>query len=318
MIPTKALAMVGLTGLGSMAALKIYAGVTAPEIPPDKLREIAKVFFRLADEIDGGSGKDGIADQADALAVSVWKNSGSEDQGSEGRSIEAFRRVYQDAVSVYVPQLAKDCRIVAIGCEAYAEQIEEVKKGFAVYEDLILQIVWLVAFQPMTTALYGFAAARIAALAAAARGLQTAFAMNAARIMAMAVPKYAMTTLLYMAVDGAAYAAGPMGLTKLVQLGNDQPTGSGKENAAEFGKIVGANGAYVLAYDLAKVPLGSAPTTRGIELGARLFGSGAGFTPTYNLLDDNGKVMPTDEEWMTKITGHGLRSVIFPPGWKFK
>lgn len=316
MIPTKALAMVGLTGLGSMAALKIYAGVTAPEIPPEKLREVAKVFYRLADEIDGGSGKEGIADQADALAASVWKNSGA--GGNEGPSIEAFRKVYQDAVSVYVPQLAKDCRIVAIGCEAYAEQIEEVKKGFAIYEDLILQIVWLVAFQPMTTALYGFAAARIAALAAAARGLQTAFAMNAARIMAMTVPKYAMTTLLYMAVDGASYAAGSMGLTKLVQLSHGQPTGSAKENAAEFGKIVTANGAYVLAYDLAKAPLGNAPTTRGIELGARLFGSGAGFTPTYNLLDDNGKVMPTDEEWMTKITGHGLRSVIFPPGWRFK
>ena len=36
------------------------------------------------------------------------------------------------------------------------------------------------------------------------------------------------------------------------------------------------------------------------------------------LLDDNGKVMTTDEEWMAKITGHSLRSVIFPPGWKFK
>ncbi|MET8050332.1 hypothetical protein ABZU75_22315 [Streptosporangium sp. NPDC005286] len=310
--------MVGLTGLGSMAALKIYAGVTAPEIPPDKLREIAKIFFRLADEIDGGSGKDGIADQADALAASVWKNSGNEGQGNEGQSIEAFRRVYQDAVSVYVPQLAKDCRIVAIGCEAYAEQVEEVKKGFAMYEDMILQLVWLVVYQPMSTALYGFAAARIAALAAAARGLQTAFAMNVARILEMTVPKYATTMLLYLALDGAAYAAGSLGMTKIAQLDNGRPMGSLKENAAEFGKIFTANSAFNLGYEAAKAPLGRAPTTRGIELGARLVGSGLAYTPTYNLLDDEKEGMTTNDEWAFKITGHGLRAVIFPPGWKFR
>jgi len=151
-----------------------------------------------------------------------------------------------------------------------------------------------------------------------AKGLQSAFAVNAARIMAMTVPKYALTTLLYMAVDGVAYAAGSISLTMLAKSAHDQPIGSFTENAGEFGKIVTANGAYVLGYDAAKLPLRGAPTTRGIELGARLIGSAGGYTPTYSLLDDDGQVMATDEEWMSKITGHGLRAAIFPPGWKFK
>lgn len=316
MLPTKGLYALGLAGAGSMVALKVYAGVTAPEIPPGKLREIAQIFYRLADDIDGGTGKDalkGIADRANDLAASVWNN-----PKNDGQAVEAFRKLYQGVISDYAPQLAKDCRIVAIGCEAYAEQVEEVNKSFALYEDMILQLVWLVTFQPMTTALYGFSVARIAALARAAGSLKSAFALNAAKIMEMTFPKYAMTTLLYMAVDGAAYAAGSMSLTKLTQFAHDQPTGSAGENAGEFGKIVGANGAYVLGYDAAKLPLGGAPTTRGIELGARLIGSAGGYTPAYSLLDDDGQVMTTDEEWVKKITGHGLRSVIFPPGWKFK
>lgn len=32
---------------------------------------------------------------------------------------------------------------------------------------------------------------------------------------------------------------------------------------------------------------------------------------------DDGQVLTTDEEWMKKIIGQGLRSVVFPPGWKF-
>ncbi|MDP9849340.1 hypothetical protein [Streptosporangium lutulentum] len=316
MLPTKGLALLGLTGAGSMVALKVYAGVTAPEIPPDKLREIAKVFYRLADDIDGGTGKNapnGIADRGDDLASAVWNN-----PKNEGPAVDAFQRLYQGILSGYAPQLAKDCRVVAIGCEAYAEQIEEVNKSLAQCEDLILQIVWLVAFQPMTTALYGVAVARIAALVKVAKGLKSAFALNAAKIMEMTIPKYAMTTLLYMVMDGAAYATGSMALTKTTQLAHGQPIGSLKENAAEFGKIVGANGAYVLGYDAAKLPLRGAPTTRGIELGARLVGSAGAYTPTYSLLDDDGQVMTTDEEWASKITGHGLRAAIFPPGWKFR
>ncbi|OUC86164.1 hypothetical protein [Streptosporangium minutum] len=303
-------------GMGYLVALRVYGGVTAPEIPSDKLREIARIFNRLADDLDGGRGENadkGIADRADALAASVWGN-----ERNSGPAVEGFRTLYQGAVSGYAPLLAKDCRVVAIGCEAYADLVDDAHKGLAQLEDLILQIMWVVTFQPMTTALYGVAAARVAALIRTAKNLKSAFALNAARIMEMTVPKYTMTTLLYMAIDGAAYAAGSMAITKSVQLSHGLPLGSVGENAEEFGKIVGANSAYVVGYDLAKLPARGVPTTRGIELGARLTGSGLGYTPAYSALDGDGELLPTYDEWAAKFGGHGLRAVIFPPGWKFK
>ncbi|WP_433243649.1 hypothetical protein ACQPYK_40210 [Streptosporangium sp. CA-135522] len=304
------------TGAVYLSALRIYGGLTAPEIPSGKLREIARIFNQLADDIDGGRGEkasDGIADRADKLAVSVWSN-----PKNSGPAVEAFKSLYMGAVAVYPAQLAKDCRVVAIGCEAYAHLVDDTHKHLAELDDQIMQILWAVAFQPMTTALYGIAAARIAALVKVAKSLKLSFGASAAKIMEMAVPNYTMITLLYMALDGPAYAAGSMAATDLSKVAHGQPVGSVKEHLTEFGKIVAGNSAYVVGYDIAKLPFRNLPTNRGIEMGARLFGSGAGYTPTYSALDGDGEYLPTYDEWVNKLTGHGLRAVIFPPGWKFK
>ncbi|MFF0250071.1 hypothetical protein ACWEU6_17575 [Streptosporangium sandarakinum] len=324
--PTRGMMLLLGTGTAALAALKIYAGVTAPEIPPERLREIARIFNRLADDIDGGNdsggkgpgGKGsggGIAGRADALAEAVWNN-----PRNGGEAVEAFQTLYQGVVRGYAPQLARDCRVVAAGCEAYAQLVETTRKNLADIEDLLLQILWLVMFQPMTTAIYGFAAARIAALIKVAQGMKSAFALSAGRIMAMTFPKYAMTTLLYMILDGAAYGSVSLGITRSVQASHGLPTGSAGENATEYGRIAAANGAYALVYDGVKATAlrGVAPT-RATELIARLSGSGLGYTPAYNLMsDDGGEVLTTPEQWAAKLTGHGLRAAIFPPGWKFR
>ncbi|MEU6996972.1 hypothetical protein [Nonomuraea sp. NPDC046570] len=298
-------------GVVSLIGLKIYAGVTAPEISPDKLRKAAEIFKKLADELDNP--KDGVTLKADNAAVLVKEN-------NAGPAIDVFYRIYSERVALFPLAFAQDCRVIAAGCEAYAKLVEDVRKGYYELENMILQVLWLVAFQPMTTALYAFAQARataqIAWIVKMAHALRASFGAGAARIFGLAVPKYLMTTINYAVVDGAAYATGAIGLNMSAKAANDQPIGSVGDNATDFANITAANAAYIGAYDAAKLPLRGLPPTRSAELYARLVGSGGGFTPAYTALNGDA-AMPTWEEWSEKVTGHGLRAVIFPPGWRF-
>jgi hypothetical protein len=316
-------------GTGTLVCLRVYAGVTAPEIPPDELRKAAAAFRQLADDLDGGEGqagatgagghpslrtRGGIAGRADEAASSVWLNNG-------GEAVDAFAKMYILRLMGIPGALARDCRVIAAGCDAYAKLVEDVNRQFAEIEKAILQLLWLVAFQPLTTALYGvaqaMAAVQLARLVKMAQALKSAFGMGAARIMQMAFPKYLMTTLNYAAIDGAAYAGGAIALDRTVDAAYGLPLGSPGDNGEEFGKIVAGNTAYILGYDLAKLGL-PGPATRGGELAARLFGSGFGYTPVKSALDGDGEIMTTPEEWASKLEGHGLRALIFPPGWRFR
>ncbi len=315
-------------GGGTLVCLRVYAGVTAPEIPVDELRKAADAFRRLADDLDGGEGqageagpgghpslrtRGGIAGRADEAASSVWRNNG-------GEAVDAFAKLYIMRIMAVPGALARDCRVIAAGCDAYARLVEDVNRRFAELDKAILQLLWLVAFQPLTSALYGvaqaMAAVQLARLVRTAQALKSAFAMSAARIMQMAFPKYLLTTLNYAVIDGAAYAGGALAIDRSVDAAYGLPLGSPRDNAEEFGKIVAGNTGYILGYDLAKLGL-RGPATRGSELTARLFGSGFGYTPVKSALDGDGEIMTTPEEWASKLEGHGLRALIFPPGWRF-
>jgi hypothetical protein len=298
-------------GTGTLICLRIYAGVTAPEIPPDELRKAAEVFRQLANDLDDP--KTGVEGSADKAASSVWEHNG-------GEAVDAFAKLYITNIMFFPAAFARDCRVIAVGCEAYAQLVEDVNKRFAEIEKAILQLLWLVAFQPLTTALYGvaqaMAAVQMARLVRVAQALKMLFGSSAARILQMAFPKYVLTTLNYAAIDGAAYASGSLAIDKSVDYTYGLPLGTPGENASEFGKIVAGNTGYVLGYDVAKLGL-RGPATRGGELAARLFGSGFGYTPVKSALDGDGEIMTTPEEWASKLEGHGLRALIFPPGWKF-
>lgn len=309
--PRTALAAMLAGGLVALIGLRIYAGVKAPGISSDQLRKAAEIFKKLADELDNP--KDGVTLKADNAAVLVKEN-------NAGPAIDVFYRIYSERVALFPLAFAQDCRVIAAGCEAYAKLVEDVRKGYYELENMLVQILWLVAFQPMTTALYAFAQARataqIAWIVKAAHALKASFGAGAARIFGLAVPKYLMTTINYAVVDGAAYATGAVGFNMLSKQAHDQPIGSPGDNATDFAKISLANAAYIGTYDAAKLPLRNLPPTRSSELFARLVGSGGGFTPAYTALNGDA-AMPTWEEWSQKVTGHGLRAVIFPPGWRF-
>ncbi|GAA2292840.1 hypothetical protein GCM10010149_45730 [Nonomuraea roseoviolacea subsp. roseoviolacea] len=305
---------------GTMVALRIYAGVTAPEIDPAELRKAAAAFRRLADDLDGPERPartdraGGVAELADDAAASVWNNNG-------GESVDTFARLYIGRVMGFPSAFAKDCRVIAAGCDAYAGLVEAVRKQLAELDKAIVQLLWLVCFQPFTTALYGvaqaMAAAQMARLVRLAQVLKAVFGLNVGRVLQICLPGYVLTTLNYAAVDGAAYATGALGLDALSDAANGQPVRSPGENAEEFGEIVAGNTGYILGYDVAKLGL-PGPATRGSEMVARLIGSGFGYTPVKSALDeDDDQVMTTPEEWASKIEGHGLRALIFPPGWKF-
>ncbi|MFI7441054.1 hypothetical protein [Nonomuraea indica] len=316
--PAHLLMVLMASGTGTLVALRIYAGVTAPEIPPGELRKAASAFRRLADALDGGETgspgpRGGAAGKADAAAASVWKH-------SSGQAVDEFAQLYLLRIMPLPAALARDCRVVAAGCDAYATLVDDVNRRFAELEKAIVQLLWLVAFQPLTTGLFGvaqaMAAVQLARLVRIAQALKSAFAANAARVMQMAFPRYLLTTLNYAAVDGAAYAAGSIALDRSVDLAYGLPLGSPRDNAEEFGKTVVANTGYILGYDVAKLGL-RGPASRGGELAARLFGSGFGYTPVKGALDGDEEIMTTPEEWAGKLEGHGLRALIFPPGWRF-
>ncbi|NUW33372.1 hypothetical protein HTZ77_18335 [Nonomuraea sp. SMC257] len=308
---------------GTMVALRIYAGVTAPEIDPAALRKAAAAFRRLADDLNGPeqppqtgkAGKaGGVAEMADDAAASVWNNNG-------GQSVDAFARLYILRIMGFPPAFAKDCRVIAAGCDAYAGLVEAVRKQLAELDKAILQLLWLVCFQPLTTALYGvaqaMAAAQMARLVKLAQAVKAVFGLNVGRVLQICLPGYVLTTLNYAVVDGAAYATGALALDALSDASNGRPTRSRGENAEEFGEIVAGNTGYILGYDVAKLGL-PGPATRGSEMVARLVGSGFGYTPVKSALDeDDDQIMTTPEEWASKIEGHGLRALIFPPGWRF-
>ncbi|MEV0195862.1 hypothetical protein [Nonomuraea sp. NPDC050691] len=304
---------------GTMVALRIYAGVTAPQIDPAELRKAAAAFRELADDLNGPEQSSqvdkigGVAEMANDAAASVWNN-------NSGESVDAFARLYIQRIMGFPAAFAKDCRVIAAGCDAYAELVEAVRKQLAELDKAIIQLLWLVCFQPLTTALYGvaqaMAAAQMARLVKLAQTVKAVFGLNVGRILQICLPKYVLTTLNYAAIDGAAYAGGALALDAVSDASNGQPTRSRGENADEFGKIVAGNTGYILGYDVAKLGL-PGPATRGGEMVARLFGSGFGYTPVKSALDGDGEILPTQEEWASKIEGHGLRALIFPPGWRF-
>ncbi|MBN6058431.1 hypothetical protein JYK22_41305, partial [Nonomuraea sp. RK-328] len=303
---------------GTMVALRIYAGVTAPEIDPAELRKAAAAFRQLADDLNGPEQPQvdkvgGVAEMANDAAASVWNN-------NSGEGVDAFARLYIRNIMGFPAAFARDCRVIAAGCEAYAALVEAVRKQLAELDKAIVQLLWLVCFQPLTTALYGvaqaMAAAQMARLVKLAQTVKAVFGLNVGRILQICLPNYVLTTLNYAAVDGAAYASGALALDALSDAANKQPLRSPGENGAEFGKIVAGNTGYILGYDVAKLGL-PGPATRGGELAARLFGSGFGYTPVKSALDGDGEVLTTPEEWASKIEGHGLRALIFPPGWRF-
>ncbi|MFI6910281.1 hypothetical protein ACIBKY_54170 [Nonomuraea sp. NPDC050394] len=296
-------------GTGSLVALRVYAGVTAPEIPPGELRKAAKAFRELADDLDKGD--EAIATRANAAASKVWLN-------NSGEGVDAFSKLYLTNLRFFPYAFANDCRVIAVGCEAYARMVEDVRERFVELEKAIMQLLWLVAFQPLTTALYGvaqaMAAAQLARLVKLAQVLKSVFLHNVARILRLTFPKYVLTTLNYAAVDGAAYAAGSMAADASVDVAHGRDV---DPSATEFGKIVTANTGYILGYDAAKLAL-PGPATRGGELAARLFGSGFGYTPVKSALDGDGTILPTGDEWIGELEGHGMRALIFPPGWRYR
>ncbi|MDR8407857.1 hypothetical protein MTP10_03790 [Nonomuraea sp. 3-1Str] len=308
-----------LASAGTMVALRIYAGVTAPEIDPAELRKAAAAFRALADDLNGpepppaNGDTGGAAGMADRAAASVWNNNG-------GEGVDAFARLYILRIMGFPAAFAKDCRVIAAGCDAYADLVEAVRKQLAELDKAIVQLLWLVCFQPFTTMLYGvaqaMAAAQMARLVKLAQTAKAVFGMNVGRILQICLPKYVLTTLNYAAIDGPAYAAGALTLDAMSDAAHGRPTRSAGENAHEFGGIVAGNTGYVLGYDLAKLGL-PGPATRGGELVARLFGSGFGYTPVKSAVDGDGDIMTTPEEWASKVEGHGLRALIFPPGWRF-
>lgn len=318
LLPTTALGVLMAAGAGSMVCLRVYAGVTAPEIPADELRKAAEIFRQLADDLDGGgdeSKEGGVAGHADRAAASVWNNNG-------GEAVDAFTELYTRNIMKFPHAFAQDCRVIAAGCDAYATLVEDVNKRLAEIEKAIMQLLWLVAFQPLTTALYGVAQAmttlQVMRLVKIAQALKLSFGVSASRILQLAFPKYVLTFLNYAAIDGAAYAAGAIGIDKTVDAAYGLPLGSSGDTAAEFGKITAGNTAYIVGYDLAKLGI-RGPATRGTEAAARLIGSGFGYTPVYNALDgDDDAIATTPEQWASKLEGHGLRALIFPPGWRLR
>ncbi|MEU7740549.1 hypothetical protein [Nonomuraea sp. NPDC049158] len=308
-----------LASAGTMVALRIYAGVTAPEIDPAELRKAAAAFRELADDLNGPEQApphghtEGVAGMADSAAASVWNNNG-------GQGVDAFAQLYILRIMGFPAAFAKDCRVLAAGCDAYADLVEGVRKQLAELDKAIVQLLWLVCFQPLTTMLYGvaqaMAAAQMARLVKLAQTAKAVFGVNVGRILQICLPKYVLTTLNYAAIDGPAYAAGALTLDAVSDAAHGRPTRSAGENAGEFGGIVAGNTSYILGYDVAKLGL-PGPATRGGELVARLFGSGFGYTPVKSAVDGDGELMTTPEEWASKVEGHGLRALIFPPGWKF-
>ncbi|MBB3728436.1 hypothetical protein [Nonomuraea dietziae] len=310
-LPVNRLMMAFMAGTaGTLVGLRVWAGVVAPEISPEKLRSAARSLNKLADALDGGEDpRNGLAHRADQAYASVVKN-------NAGAGIDSFATVYNTNIRPLPAAFVADLRVVACVCTAYAKLVDDVRRRFAEVENELLQLVWMVMFQPMTTWLYAVATVRIVKLIKTARLLKALFGANATRIFSAGFPAYALSTLVYATVDGIAYASGSVGIKAMVNLSHGQPVGPAKENAAEFLRIWTGNTGYVLGYDAAKFPMRNLPSSRVTELFARLAGSGLGYTPAYNLSDGvDGQIATTPEEWEGKLEGHGLRALIFPPGW---
>lgn len=314
--PYAGLALLLGTGGAAFLGVRIYAGIKVPDIPPEELREVAAAYRELADDLakedDPEAGVHGAANRA---AASVWKHSG-------GESVDAFARLYIHRIMLLPQAFARNCRVLAHACDAYAEQIEKAREHYAKINQGIMQMVWLVGFQPLTSALYGVASAlaalQIARLVKLAHLVKASFGLNVARILQTPFPTYAATTLNYAVLDGLAYGGGSLGIDMMVNASHGVPNAPLSDQAEELGKIMAANTSYILGYDLAKLGMRGAPDSRQGELVARLFGSGFGYTPTAGLLDEEDKeLLATEEEWLSKVSGHGLRAVIFPPGWRF-
>ncbi|MFI6507398.1 hypothetical protein ACIBCT_07330 [Streptosporangium sp. NPDC050855] len=293
--PFKA-AMVG-GSLGGAAFVTPMLGVQWPEGDPDKLREAADIWDRLADVVERtGADANGIAEQ-------VWKNNG-------GAAIREFNELWTGTFRPYPGQLATFCRAIATACRDYARAVEITQ-----YVLIVLAIqVWV---NMVFTVAWGWATAGIGA--AVQKQIMDRFFKGRAvlqmKLFKMSVEKIIYNSFYYLG-DSIGYAGGQQVIqwsifelagVKKDLTGNDV-TGAG-ENAKQFGRGFVSNLAFDGVYDLTKIgPWGKAfPSNAVGNLMSRLAGSGM-YTVMDNTLQGN-PGLPSWEQWVSKVIVHGSRAV---------
>ncbi|MGC5011027.1 hypothetical protein ACLQ2R_09720 [Streptosporangium sp. DT93] len=286
----------GAGSIGASGFVLSMLGVQWPEGDPDKLREAADVWDRLAEAVErAGADTNGIAEQ-------VWKNNG-------GAAISEFNRMWTGKFRSHPGEVATFCRAIATACRDYAKAIE-----------ITRQVLIVLAIQMWVNMVYTVAWAwATAGIGAAVQKQIMEKLLKGRAILQMKLFKMSVEKIIYNAFyylgDSIAYAGGQQviqwsifelsGVKK--DLNGNSVTSMG-ENAEQFGRGFASNMAFNGVYDLTKIgPWGRAfpPNALG-NLFSRLAGSGSYTVMDNTLQGDPG--LPSFEQWVSKLIVHGSRT----------
>lgn len=209
--------------------LESFFGIRWPDGDPEKCRQAAGCWRRVAEAVDDARGRSGAASRN--LSAT-----------NTGLTVDAFAGAVT-RFGDFLDALAAECRTLAGALDEYADELDTVRHRLMV-------IAEQVAADIAVTVAFGFITAGLSDLAGA--GVLAAFGVEALSELSglMLVVARIATTLSYYALDSVVYGAMDQGSQVVVLAANGDPVGSLPGNVVKGLQIGVANVGFDGALDL--------------------------------------------------------------------
>ncbi|SEG92031.1 hypothetical protein SAMN05444920_107430 [Nonomuraea solani] len=285
--PTRA-SIYGFGTLGIAGFVFQMLAVDYPSGEPDKARQAAAVWARLADRIERSP------DATYPAAASVWRR-------NEGQGVAAFKSAVtaglypQPEENGYAAKLARRCRDNSTACLEFAEVIEEARKAY-----WTLALANFASFVFITTFPWQAGVAyQITQIL-----MRRAQAGLLAKLLEHSIAKIVLSKLTEYSIGSAFFAVGDVAVVAGVKAARGEDPGSFGDNATQALKEFTASVAFYGVFDAA------APLARKVTANAdvqyflsRLAGGSVGYGPTYDSLNGQSgeELIPTPKETLGRI-----------------
>ncbi|MFC5826260.1 hypothetical protein [Nonomuraea insulae] len=278
----------GVGTLGIAAFVFEMLAVDYPEGDPDKARQAAAVWARLADRIQQSPGHTYPA------AQSVWRR-------NEGGGVEAFKSAVtaglypQAEENGYAARLARRCRDNSAACLDFAETIKVARDAY-----WTLALANLASFVFITTFPWQAGAAyQITQIL-----IRRAQARLLAKLLEHSIAKIVLSKLTEYTIGSAFFAVGDVAVVAGVKAARGEDPGSLGENANQALKEFAASVAFYGAFDAA-APL-ARKVTSNVDVQyflSRLAGGSVGYGPSYDAMNGESgeELIPTWKQTLGRV-----------------
>ncbi|MGW5162144.1 WXG100-like domain-containing protein [Nonomuraea wenchangensis] len=278
----------GAGTLGIAAFVFQMLAVDYPEGDPDKARQAAAVWARLAERVERSPG------HTSGAAASVWRR-------NEGGGVPEFRKAVTaglyppDPGDGYAARLARRCRDNSEACAEYADAIETARHAY-----------WTLAWANFASFVFisTFPWQAGAAYQITQFLMRRAQAGMLARLLEHSVARIVAAKLTEYTIGSAFFAVGDVAVVAGVKAARGDDPGSLEDNARqalkEFAASVAFYGVFDAAAPLARKVSGNADVQYFLS---RLAGGSIGYGPSYDAMNGQSgeELVPTWKETLGRM-----------------